>query len=125
MMKKTIMKVLATSLVLAFLFPAAAFGATGKTGGQTAAKPKANKQAAAQLTPEERQARRQERREAKKARFKEKREQALTRKIARLQKAKAAMEEKGKTADPKYQKVVDRLADLQARLGELKTNTGQ
>jgi ubiquinone biosynthesis protein UbiJ len=120
-MKRTLMKLLAATVVLAFLFPTAAFGVTG----QATTRPNANQQSAAQLTPEQRQARRQERLAARKARVKEQREKQIARQITRLEKVKAAMEKNGKTSDPKYQKVVDHIAKLQARLDKLSAQVTQ
>lgn len=114
-MRKTIFRILAVALTLAFLFPVAAFGATGNAP----APQKGVQQSAARLTPEQRQARRQARQEVRKARIKEKKVRILTRNIGRLEKVKAAMEKNGKTGDTKYQKVVDHIAKLQARLDKL------
>jgi hypothetical protein len=121
-MKKIIFRLLAVALTLSFLFPVAAYGATGNTPARQNGVSQQSQQATTQkLTPEERQARRQARMAARKARIKEQREKVIARRIARLEKVKAAMEKNGKTGDPKYQKVLDQIAKLQARLDKLST----
>ncbi len=127
-MKKTMFRILAVALIVAFTLPAAACGVIDKatnaiTGGRKqVTRPAKDKQAA--QTKQRRQNLKAQIQKGKQGKQSLKgkaghRAQRVKQRIARLEKAKTAIEKEGKTAEPIYKKVCDRLERLKAKPGKL------
>ncbi|MFA5866377.1 MAG: hypothetical protein WC891_00210 [Actinomycetota bacterium] len=120
-MKKMMFRILAVALIVAFTLPAAACGVIDKatsalTGGQKQVTRPAKDKQAARVKP-----RPQARKQAGKQGLKGKagnQVQRVKQRIVRLEKVKAAIEKDGKTAEPIYKKVCDRLERLKAKPGK-------